>query len=115
MRIKMSSYATTAKLGDTIDNSNGKCHVFAMKSTVVVDEFGRLVLPKSVRAAMGIFGRTPLMIEVVGEKAELAAAEPVRTEVKRKSGRTVYAGPVPDQWDSGAAVLEARARRLGRT
>jgi bifunctional DNA-binding transcriptional regulator/antitoxin component of YhaV-PrlF toxin-antitoxin module len=85
-----------------------------MKKTVVVDDFGRLVLPKSVRTALGIFGRAALTLELVGEKAELAAATSRRSEVKRKGGRTIYSGPIPEDWDSGAAVLEMRQRRLHR-
>ena len=85
-----------------------------MKTTVVVDEFGRIVLPRAVRTALGIFGRTPLTLEVVGEKAELAATTPPRGELKRKAGRAVYAGSIPEEWDSGAAVLEMRTKRLPR-
>jgi bifunctional DNA-binding transcriptional regulator/antitoxin component of YhaV-PrlF toxin-antitoxin module len=85
-----------------------------MKMTVVIDKFGRMVLPKAVRNALGIFERGPLTLEMVGGKAELTAAAPPRSEVKRKGGRTVYAGLIPEHWDSGEAVLEMRTRRLQR-
>lgn len=86
-----------------------------MKITVTVDEFGRLVLPKAVRTALGIFERMPVTIQVVGDKAELTAGAAISTKLEQKSGRRVYAGPLPEGWDSGAAVLAARARRLVRT
>lgn len=82
-----------------------------MKVTVEVDDFGRIVLPKAVRTVLGIFKRTPLRLEVVGDKAELSVLMPERSEVKRKSGRTVYAGQLPEQWDSGEVILEMRAKR----
>jgi hypothetical protein len=88
--------------------------LFRMKTTITVDEVGRLVLPKSIREAIGVFGRMALNVEVVGQTARLSAPEPPGGAVSRKRGRLVYAGPLPEGWDSGAAVLRARARRLRR-
>jgi len=85
-----------------------------MKASVVVDEVGRLVLPKPVREALGVFGRTALVIDVVGEKAEMTLASLPRMAVRRKDGRTVYSGPVPAGWDSGEAVDRMRQQRARR-
>lgn len=83
-----------------------------MKSTVLVDEVGRLVLPKEIREAIGIFGRMSVQVEVVGGSAQISAP-PVRGgAMERRGKRSVYAGPVPSDWDSGAAVLEIRERRI---
>ena len=85
-----------------------------MKASVVVDDVGRLVLPKPVREALGVFGRTALVIEVVGEKAEMTLASLPRMDIRRKDGRTVYSGPVPAGWDSGEAVGRMRQQRARR-
>ena len=85
-----------------------------MKTSVTVDEVGRLVLPKNIREAIGVFGRTSLNVEVVDNSVRLSAPEPSAGDVVRKRGRLVYAGLVPANWDSGQAVLEMRERRLRR-
>ncbi|MBU6401020.1 MAG: AbrB/MazE/SpoVT family DNA-binding domain-containing protein [Verrucomicrobia bacterium] len=85
-----------------------------MKANVTVDEFGRLVLPKPVREAIGVVGRTSVVVEVVDNAARITAPEPVRRAVARKRGRLVFAGPLPADWDSGEAVLRMRERRLRR-
>ena len=65
-----------------------------MKSkTCSVDSVGRLVIPKSVRASLGILGR----------------AKP-----PRQNGRLVHAAPLPADWDSGDAIQQARDRRTIR-
>jgi len=83
-----------------------------MKLSVVVDEVGRLVLPKSVREAIGIAGRMSVNIEVVSGAAQISAPEHARGPVARRRGRTVYAGPLPADWDSGEAVSRMRQRRI---
>ena len=85
-----------------------------MKTSVTVDEVGRLVLPKNIRETIGVFGRMAVNVEVVGHVARITAPEPARGRVARKRGRLVYAGPLPDNWDSGEAVLQMRERRLRR-
>jgi hypothetical protein len=85
-----------------------------MKMTVVVDEVGRMVLPKSVREALGVTGRMALEIEVSDKAARITAPEPATRAVLRKRGRLVYTGPLPETWDSGAAVVQTRERRLRR-
>ena len=85
-----------------------------MKTSVTVDEVGRLVLPKNVREAIGVFGRMSVTVEVVDKTARITAPEPPAGAVSRKRGRLVFAGPLPDEWDSGEAVLRARERRLRR-
>ncbi len=85
-----------------------------MKTTGMVDEVGRLVLPKPVREAIGIFGRTNVNIEVVSGTAQISAPEQRKGTTGRRRGRTIYAGPLPIDWDSGEAVSRMRARRIRR-
>jgi hypothetical protein len=85
-----------------------------MKMSVTMDEVGRLVLPKSIREAIGIVGRTVVSVEVAGNAARITGPQPVRGAVTRKRGRLVYAGPLPENWDSGEAVLALRQRRVRR-
>lgn len=84
----------------------------AMKTTVLVDEVGRMVLPKSVREAIGISGRTNVKIEIVSGAAHISAIESRPGVVARRRGRTVYTGPLPSDWNSGEAVSRMRERRL---
>jgi bifunctional DNA-binding transcriptional regulator/antitoxin component of YhaV-PrlF toxin-antitoxin module len=85
-----------------------------MKASVTVDQVGRLVLPKNIREAIGVFGRMAVQVEVVGHAARITAAEPTGGAVARKRGRLVCAEPLPEHWDSGEAVLHMRERRLRR-
>lgn len=85
-----------------------------MKASVIVDEVGRLVLPKQIREAIGVFGRTTVSVEVVDNVARITAPEPARREVSQKHGRLVYSGALPENWDSGEAVLSQREQRLRR-
>lgn len=83
-----------------------------MKTTVLVDEVGRMVLPKSVREAIGISGRMSVNIEIVSGAAQISALESRPGVVARRRGRTVYTGPLPSDWNSGEAVSRMRERRL---
>lgn len=83
-----------------------------MKTTVMVDEVGRLVLPKPVRDAIGVSGRMSVNIEVVSGTAQISAPEGRSGAVARRRGRTVYAGALPADWESGEAVSRMRERRL---
>ena len=85
-----------------------------MKTSITVDEVGRFVLPKSIREAIGITGRMVVNVEVVDNAARITAPEPVKGAVARKRGRLVFAGPLPENWDSGEAVLAMRQRRVRR-
>ena len=85
-----------------------------MKADVIVDEVGRLVLPKDIREAIGVFGRTSLRLEVVDNSVLITAPDPVDQPVSRKKGRLVYDGQLPENWDSGEAVLQMRERRVRR-
>jgi bifunctional DNA-binding transcriptional regulator/antitoxin component of YhaV-PrlF toxin-antitoxin module len=80
----------------------------------MVDEVGRLVLPKNIREAIGITGRTTVNVEVVDNAARISAPEQTGGTVARKRGRLVYAGALPDNWESGEAVLRMRERRTRR-
>ena len=88
---------------------NGK--LLNMKATVTVDEVGRMVLPKPVREAIGISGRTNVTIEIVSGTAQIAVIDRRNGPVTRRRGRTVYAGPLPPEWDSGEAISRMRERR----
>ncbi len=85
-----------------------------MKTSVLVDEVGRLVLPKHIREAIGVFGRMSVQVEVVDNAARISTPEPPSRAVSQKDGRLVYSGPLPEGWDSGEAVLRLRERRLSR-
>ena len=85
-----------------------------MKTSVTVDEVGRLVLPKRIREAIGVSGRMSVSVEVVENEVRITAPEPARGSVERRRGRLVYGGPLPEGWDSGEAVLRLRERRLRR-
>jgi bifunctional DNA-binding transcriptional regulator/antitoxin component of YhaV-PrlF toxin-antitoxin module len=87
---------------------------FSMKTKVVVDEVGRLVLPKEIREAIGVFGRTSVQVEVVNNVAQLSAPEMAGGPVERRGKRTVFGGALPENWDSGEAVLKARESRIRR-
>ncbi len=83
-----------------------------MKTVVTVDDIGRLVLPKRIREAIGISGRTSLELEVVGSKLQIT--KKTCRAVRRKGGRLVSAQPLRENWDSGEAVLQMRERRMRR-
>jgi AbrB family looped-hinge helix DNA binding protein len=88
--------------------------MLVMKATVTVDEVGRMVLPKSIREALGLSGRMTVKIEVVDNAARISAPEPAVRATGRRGGRLVYTGALPENWGSGEAVLQMRERRLRR-
>ena len=83
-----------------------------MKATVLVDEVGRMVLPKSIREAIGIHGRAQVSVEVVAGAAQIHVPSNPSAAVARRRGRVVYTGPLPPDWDSGEALSRMRERRL---
>jgi bifunctional DNA-binding transcriptional regulator/antitoxin component of YhaV-PrlF toxin-antitoxin module len=83
-----------------------------MKATVSIDDVGRMVLPKAIREAMGVFGRGSVILEVLAGKAQISVAEPPHSETQRKNGRLVFSGPLPVEWNSGNAVNAMRRQRL---
>ncbi len=85
-----------------------------MSTSLTVDEVGRIVLPKPVREALGIRGRTLLKVEVVGDTAQLTREGAAAGPVQRSKGRLVFAGALPAEWDSGLAVQKMRTQRLKR-
>jgi len=82
-----------------------------MKTTVLVDEVGRMVLPKPVREAIGISGRMSVSIEIVSGTAHISVIERRSGAAARRRGRTVYNGPLPCDWDSDEAVSLMREQR----
>lgn len=89
-------------------------HVYGMKLTVPMDASGRVVLPKKVREALGIRGASKLRVDVIGDRAEISLAAGVPAPTRKQGGRLVFTGPLPEEWDSGAAVLAVRAGRVAR-
>jgi len=85
-----------------------------MKSVIMVDEVGRLVLPKEIREAIGVFGRMSINVEVVDNTARISAPEDSHGPARRKGKRLVYSGTLPEKWESGEAVLKMRERRIRR-
>ena len=85
-----------------------------MKTEVTVDQAGRLVLPKNFRNALGVSGRTSVLLEWVNNAVQISAPPRVHSPVSRKKGRLLYEGTLPEGWDSGSAILELRQRRLRR-
>jgi bifunctional DNA-binding transcriptional regulator/antitoxin component of YhaV-PrlF toxin-antitoxin module len=85
-----------------------------MKASVVVDEVGRLVLPKEIRESIGVFGRTSVNLEVIDKEVRISALEADVAPLKRRGKRIVYDGALPENWNSGEAVLKARERRIRR-
>ncbi len=83
-----------------------------MKATVSIDDVGRMVLPKAIREAMGVWGRGTVIVETLADKVQISVAEPPRSQTQRKNGRLVFSGPLPDQWNSGNAVNAMRRQRL---
>jgi AbrB family looped-hinge helix DNA binding protein len=88
--------------------------LLVMKATVTIDEVGRMVLPKQIRDALGVSGRSIIKIEVVDNGARITAQDSATGATARKRGRLIYAGPLPGNWDTGEAVLQMRERRLRR-
>ena len=71
-----------------------------------------MVLPKSVREAIGISGRVNVNVEIVAGAAQISVPVNTSGAVARRRGRMVYTGPLPADWDSGEAVSRKRERRL---
>jgi bifunctional DNA-binding transcriptional regulator/antitoxin component of YhaV-PrlF toxin-antitoxin module len=82
--------------------------------TCSVDPVGRLIIPKSLRTSLGILGRAKVRLELVGDHAEISLATTPAGTARRQNGRLVHAAPLPADWDSGDAVLQARERRTIR-
>lgn len=71
-----------------------------------------MVLPKPVREAIGISGPMSVNIEVVSGTVQISTVEHRSGKVVRRRGRTIYAGPLPPDWESGEAVSRMRERRI---
>ena len=81
-----------------------------MKRAVLVDEVGRIVLPKDIRQAIGLSGRTFVQIELLNGVVLISQREGAGC-LGQKGKRRVFAGKLPKGWLSGEAVLKVRARR----
>jgi hypothetical protein len=95
-------------VGNKLPNACELVLYWSVKMTAIVDEVGRMVLPKKIRQAIGVSGRTPLQIEEVDNAARITAPKPLPRATARWRGRLVYTGSLPEKWDSGRAVLEMR-------
>ena len=84
-----------------------------MRTTIIVDEAGRLVLPKEIREAIGVSGRAALQAEIVNGTLQISPPEAVGS-LQRRGKRRVFTGKLPDDWDSGEAVQKVRASRVRR-
>jgi len=84
-----------------------------MRTTIIVDEVGRAVLPKEIREAIGVSGRTVLQAEVVNGAVQISPTE-AAGPIEERGKRRVFPGKLPADWDSGEAVLKLRARRVQR-
>lgn len=84
-----------------------------MKTTILVDEAGRLVLPKDIREALGVCGRATLQAEVVNGTVQISPSEAAGS-LQQRGKRKVFSGKLPEDWDSGEAVLKVRAGRVRR-
>ena len=85
-----------------------------MNASTTMDEVGRLVLPKNIREAIGVTGRMVVRIEVVNRAAMITVPSLDVSSVTRKRGRRVHTGALPQDWDSGQAVLAMRDQRIRR-
>ena len=74
-----------------------------MKTTITMDDAGRLVLPKEIREALGVAGRATLQAEVVDGAVQIGLPE-AAGPLQRRGKRLVYGGKLPEGWDSGEAL-----------
>ncbi len=82
-----------------------------MKTTISMDQSGRLVLPKKIRQSLNAPPAALFEVEVLGNRVELTLTEPEPVRLRRKGKLLV----VPKQGvavDAVKALEETRADRL---
>ncbi len=82
-----------------------------MKTTITMDQSGRLVLPKNIRQSLNTPSAARFEVQVLGNRVELTLAEPESARLRRKGKLLV----VPKQGvaaDAVKALSETRADRL---
>jgi bifunctional DNA-binding transcriptional regulator/antitoxin component of YhaV-PrlF toxin-antitoxin module len=82
-----------------------------MKTRISIDRFGRLVLPKQIRRAMGLAGPAVFNAELVGNQLELQVVEPGQVQLQRK-GKLLVVSRQGTVLDAVKGVLETRTDRL---
>ncbi len=85
-------------------------HGIAVRTKIAMDSSGRLVLPKSIRQSLNIPPTALFEAEVVGNRLELALAEPASGGLRQRGKLLV----VPRQGvavDAVEAVLQTRRDR----
>lgn len=71
----------------TIDAAAGETHLTGMGTAVTVSSKGQIVIPKEVRDALGIEAGGTLMLERVGNRLILEAAQPARERISYQEFR----------------------------
>ena len=82
-----------------------------MKTTITMDQSGRLVLPKNIRQSLNTPSAARFEVQVLGNRVELTLVEPESARLRRKGKLLV----VPKQGvaaDAVKALSETRADRL---
>jgi len=90
---------------------HGKVHNQIMKTTISMDAFGRLVLPKSIRQSLNVPRKAVFEAELLGNRLELTLAEVSPAKLRQKGKLLV----VPKQGvacDAVKAVEDTRKDRL---
>jgi AbrB family looped-hinge helix DNA binding protein len=80
-----------------------------MKTTITIDNAGRIVIPKSVRERMRLTKGSQLELDVVGDRIELRQKVGEARVERRGKLRVVMGGEL---FDAGQAVVEDREDRL---
>ena len=79
-----------------------------LRMEVLIDNFGRILIPQSVRKHIGLRPGSVLNIEESGDKIVLKPKEE-QSPLRIKENLAVYSG---DIGDSGDLVKEAREKRI---
>ncbi len=83
-----------------------------MIATVIMDNAGRIVLPKPIRQRMRLRPGSRLKMEIVGDKIELSQEASELTIVLEKDGLPVVVGW--EGFDAAQAVREMREEQINR-